>query len=509
MNPTESSSPPPPGPLAAASTPGPAAARRSSTGTAGHWHGLVQLLLAVVAFFMANMLSCQRFAIHDVTRGHVSTLSATTRQVTDALDGPTRIVVAFVKDSALKEKTWRLAQAYADARPGLIRARLLDPVRDPEGARELAKRHHVEFKNNTVLVIKGKRVEIIPDTTMEIVRKGPDGVPRAVGFAGENAITTALLRLLEPTPPVVYLISGKGSWPATTNGNGSDTLRALLPNHNAVLKELSLDGLEAIPDDAAALLLVNPRYDLSGKEVRLLREFWEQRKGGLCVMLNPENATPNLDAFLKFHGVTPDRRTLMKSVTGPVGASRELAVSVHFLPGAALTDPFVNADAKFPGTSISLQVDSNRDELRARGIRPFILAESLPEYWGENSPGGATTEFNRGEDAAGPLPVVAAIERAAVDDDRVKLPAARMVVFANPHLLDPDALVQVNVDFFFSSLNWLLDRHTMIGENPRQPVYFQAAMTDRQSRALHVLLLAGLPALALFLAWLVHQRRRS
>ncbi|HSO79768.1 MAG TPA: hypothetical protein VLQ88_06260, partial [Chromatiaceae bacterium] len=94
-------------------------------------------------------------------------------------------------------------------------------------------------------------------------------------------MTAALLRLLEPTPPVVYLITGKGSWPSTTNGNGSDTLRAILPRHHAMLKELSLEGLEAIPEDAAALLLVNPRYDLSGKEVKLLREFWEQRKGGI------------------------------------------------------------------------------------------------------------------------------------------------------------------------------------------------------------------------------------
>lgn len=506
MNPSQPSSSPPEPVADAAIAPPP---QRKRAGVPGQWHARLQLLLAGVVFLMVNALSCQRFMIHDSTRNHVSTLSETTLQVTAAIDGPTRIVVAFVNDSGLKEKTWRLAQAYADARPGLIRARLLDPVRDPEGAHELAKRHHVEFKNNTVLVIKGKRVEIIPDTALDIIRKGQDGVTRTVGYAGENAITTAMLRLLEPTPPVIYLISGKGPWPVTPNGNGSDTLRTLLPNHNATLKELSLDGLDAIPEDAAAVMLVNPRYDLSGKEVRLLREFWEQRKGGICVMLNPENSTPNLDAFLKFHGITPDRRTVMKLANGPVGSSIELAVSVRFLPGAALTDPFVNADAKLPGTSISLQVDSNRDELRVRGIRPFILAESLPGYWGENSPAGAKPVFNRGEDAEGPLAVVAAVERAAVDDDRVKLPAARMVVFANPHLLDPDALAQVNVDFFFSALNWLMDRQTMIGANPRQPLYFQATMTDRHSRALHVLLLAVMPMFALFLSWLVHQRRRS
>ena len=105
--------------------------------------------------------------------------------------------------------------------------------------------------------------------------------------------------------------------------------------------------------------------------------------------------------------------------------------------------------------------------------------------------------------------MAAAVERAAIEDTRVRVPAARMVVFSNPHLLDPDALLQVNVDFFFSSLNWLLDRKTMIGIGPSQPIYFEVDMTDRQSRTLHVFLLVAMPMVAVILAWLVHQRRRS
>jgi hypothetical protein len=473
------------------------------------WHALAQLALAAAVFLMLNALSCQRFARHDATRGHVSSLSETTRKVLGAMEGRTRIVVAFVNDSPLKEKTWQLARAYADARPGLVQARLLDPVRDPENAREISKKYNVTFKDDAVILLSNGRAEVIPSTSLELQKSSPDGKPRPVAYAGEDAITAALLRLLDPNPPVVYLITGKGPWPDTTMGNGSDTLRAMLPRYHARVKELSLDGLDAIPEDAAAILLANARYDLSGKEVRVLREFWEQRKGGLAVLLNPDATLPNLEAFLKYHGLEVDRRVLMKSIAGAAGPGRELAVSVRFLPGSTLTDPFVNADTKFPGTSVSLKVDTGRDDLRSRGIRPFALAESAPGYWGESRPEETPSSFDRGQDAPGPLVVAAAVERSPLGEAGVRLPASRMVVVANPHLLDPDALTQANSDFFFSGINWLLDRKTMIGIGPRQPVLFQVDLTDRQSRVLNVVLLLGLPGTALLLAWLVAQRRRS
>ena len=500
--------PPPPAGQAAAPVAAPAPrARRAAA--ASLLQAVIQWLLAILIFFLANALSCQRFARLDSTRSHVSSLSEITRNTLKAVDEKSRIVVAFVHDSPLREKTWRLAQAYADERPNLVFARQLDPVRDPETARDLAKRFRHEFKDNAVLVIKGKRLEVVPESALQLTRQMPDGTTKAIGFTGEDAITAALRRLLEPTPPVVYLITGKGPWPATPNGNGSDTLRALLPRYNASIKELSLDGLAAIPADATALLLANPRYDLTGAEVRLLREFWENRKGGLFVLLNPDATTPNLDAFLKFNGILVDRRTVIRPSTDPTATAPELSVAARFLPGAKLTDPFVNADSRLPGSSGFLVVEKSRDDLRVRGVRTLALLESLPGYWGESNPSAADVSFDPAEDAGGPLTLVAAVERAAIEDERLRVPAARLVVSANPHLLDPNALLQVNVDFFFSCLNWMMDRQDMIGIGPRQPVLYQAAPNQRGSRTLHLILLAGLPALALMLAWLVHQRRRS
>jgi hypothetical protein len=468
-----------------------------------------QLLLTAAIFLLVNVLSCQRFAQRDTTRSRQFTLSPVTGQVIDALDKRARIIVAFADAGPLRDKVWRLARAYADRRPGHLRAQLLDPLRDPDAARDLAARFNHEFKDNAVLVISGSRIEVIPEEHLEIRRQRGDGTMASIGFIAEDAITAALLRLREPEAPAVYLITGKGPWPGTTQGNGADTLRRLLPRYHAALKELSLEGAEAIPADAAAVLIANPRYDFSGAEIRLLREFWEKRKGGLVVMLNPAAATPNLDAFLRYHGIVPDRRTVLRVAAGPVGPIKELAVPARFLAGPVLTDAFLNTDTRFPGTSIALEVLEDRDEVRARGLRPVALVQADPAFWAESAPAEPDVAFDPGDDRAGPLVLAAAVERAAVEEAGLRVPAARLVVFANPHLLDPDALLQANVDFFFSSLNWVMDRSHLVGIGPRQPVLYQVKLTERQSRLLHSILLAGLPALALAAAWVVHLRRRS
>ncbi len=486
---------------------------------AAGFHALVQLGLVTFIFVLVNLLSCQKFTQQDATRSRAFTLSPTTHQVLGTLEKRARIIVAFVEPTPLRDKVWRLARAYADARPGQVRTQLLDPLRDPDAARDLGQRYQHEFKENAVLVVMGPRIEVIPAEALEIQRRKADGTLESIGFAGEEALTAAFLRLVDPKPAVVYLIAGKGPWPATTHGNGSVTLRRILLRQHADLRELSLDGLAAIPDDASAVIIANPRYDFSGSEVRLLRDFWDRRKGGIVVLLNsdpadpadPVTPTPNLDAFVRYHGIVPDphRRTVLRATSGPLGTVKELAVPVRFLAGPALTDKFLNTDTRFPGTSTCLEVLDRRDDVRNRGLRPLALAQTAEGFWAEASPGDPSPAFDPGEDKAGPLVVAAAVERAAVEDALVKVPAARMVVLGNAHLLNPDALIQPNVDFFFSALNWAMDREQLVGVGPKQTVFYQSTLTERQSRLLHVSLLAVLPGLALAAAWVVHLRRRS
>lgn len=489
---------------------GDAAAEKSAAPDArASLHGAVQMVLAVVVFLLVNILSCTSYMQRDFSGARIFTLSPVTEQVLGALTEETRIVVAFATDSPVRDQVWRLARTYADARPGIVRAEELDPLRHPDAARALARQFDHVFRGNAVLVIQGEHLQVVPESALEIRRDLPTGESEVVGFTGEEALTAAVLRAAEGKPRVVYLISGKGPWPTTIQGTGAEVLRLILPRTNAVLRELSLDDVEdGLPEDADAILIANPRYDFSGREIRLLREFWEQRKGGITVLINPEVPTPNLDAFLRFHGIRVDRRTPMRVEMTPTGPRKVMEVPIRFLGGGALTDRFINTDARLPGTSGFLEVDTG-DDLRSRGLRPFAIAVSEGPYWAESRPNDPRPEFDPVEDVPGPLVMIAGVERSAIDDERLRLPAARMVVFANPHILDPQTLSQENVDFLLSALNWTMDRRDLIGIGPRQPVQYRLTLTELQRRQIHYVALVLLPLVALITAWLVHMRRRA
>jgi len=468
-----------------------------------------RLALCAAIFVMVNVLSCARFVQIDFTREQVFSLSPVTRQVVAALPQEARIIVAFGTESPVAERTWRLARAYADARPGVVRADLLDPLRQPAEAHALSNRYGgLSFRDNLVLVALGDRIETIPESALEIRRTDERGRSESLGFTGEDAITAALVRLIEGKPRPVYLITGKGPWPAGPQSTGADMLRAILPRINARLIEFSFDEAESLPEDAAAIIIANPRYDFSGREIRQLREYWEQRKGGLLVLVNPSAPVPNLDAFLRFHGIRVDRRTPMKIETGPLGARKTTEVPIRFLPGHPLTNPFANTDARLPGTSAFLEVDQS-DDVRGRGLRPFEIAQSESSFWAEANPLDPIPKFDAVEDQPGPLTLIAGVERGAVSDARLRVPAARMAVFANPHLMDPQTLVQANVDFLLSALNWSMDRQELVGIGPKQPVLFRLALSPVQQRVMQYITLGLMPLVALVSAWLVHLRRRS
>ena len=46
------------------------------------------------------------------------------------------------------------------------------------------------------------------------------------------------------------------------------------------------------------MLLVGLRYDLSEREIAMIKTYWESKRSGLLVLLDPSGETPRLNAFL-------------------------------------------------------------------------------------------------------------------------------------------------------------------------------------------------------------------
>src|SRR5438045_2228012 len=133
--------------------------------------------------------------------------------------------------------------------------------------------------------------------------------PRVAAFKGEQAITSAMLDLVEGKKKMLGYVTGHKE-PTLTEGTSPITvLKTFIENENIKFQELNLLDLDAIPADVKAVMVVGPQYDFSDREMKLLRDFWD-KQGRILLLLDPAAKTPKLRAFLNELGVkaNDDRR---------------------------------------------------------------------------------------------------------------------------------------------------------------------------------------------------------
>ena len=96
-----------------------------------------------------------------------------------------------------------------------------------------------------------------------------------VGFKGEQAITSALIRLTKATTEKIYFLQGHGEMSLNhidfERGLSELKIR-LLENHYQVA-ELNLSTQESVPDDADLLIIPSPQGALLAEEQDKIRRY--------------------------------------------------------------------------------------------------------------------------------------------------------------------------------------------------------------------------------------------
>ena len=110
-----------------------------------------------------------------------------------------------------------------------------------------------------------------------------------VGFKGEQAITSALIRLTKATSEKIYFLQGHGemSLNQIDMERGLSELKIrLLENHYQVA-ELNLSTQESVPDDADLLIIPSPQGALLAEEQDKIRRYMTARNGSLIILIDP------------------------------------------------------------------------------------------------------------------------------------------------------------------------------------------------------------------------------
>ena len=311
--------------------------RRSNSPTARRRrkYGLnVALMLAtfVAILGVANFLALRTDVRFDTTFSQQFTLAEQTRTVLDDLEHKVEATAFFVErfedvdplQSALRDRTESLLREFERIAPGSFSYRFVDPETNPVLASE-------------------KGVDRYPGVLFESPEAGSRYFAPAASNV-EQAFLTGLLVASGIDQKTVYVLTGHGELALDDAGVTSNRGFALaaegLRNDSYQVVPLNLQAEEAVPDDAAALLIPSPMTALTQGEQQALSSYLK-RGGGLLAMLEPE-ADESWRAWVLEWGVSVGDRYVIDSGSHVAGT-----------PGIPLVTP-----SQYAAPYITAQLDS-------------------------------------------------------------------------------------------------------------------------------------------------------
>ncbi len=469
---------------------------------------LVQVLLAIALFAGINRLSYRYHTRWDLSPQQSFTLSSATLNYLERLPRDVFIANVFARDAKVYGDIEALLEQYRANGRGRIRVRSIDPLRDIERAEALKAETGLALDQNGVLIRCGNRTRFIREEEMILREPGTEAVRPVREFRGEDAVTSAIINVVEGDQRKFYFVVGKGS---RTEGALVDAMTALGElgrQQNFQLLPLNLAEVNRVPEDADGVVLSGARYDFSEREMGMLKTYWEGKRAGLLVLLDPEAETPRLHAFLGLHGVMPRADRVLYAESTSTGIRKEFSVQAVFDNESAITLPLATSNTTLPGQTQSLQLRFDDPHLENQNIRVHPLMGASERYWGERNYLEELPVADA-EDTRENLFLAASVERGSVLDETLRVDSCRMIVVGNASLLDQKSALAVNRDFVAASLNWLLNRERLIGITPKVKHHYRIQLDPRQGELIFWLTTCVFPALVLVLGLMIWASRRA
>lgn len=443
----------------------------------------VVLFLAVVG--LLGWLSTRYDYQADWTASGRHTLSDASRELLAGLEGPVT-VTAFARDSelsTLRQRIREMVERYQRHKPDL-KLTFVDPDQHPDRVRAM----EVTMDGELVVEYGGRR----------------ENLKRI----GEQALTNALQRLARSGERRVLFLTGHGERAPEGRANfdyGDWT--AQLGAKGFRFDTLNLGVTPAIPDDAAALVIADPRKALLPGEATIIRD-WVAGGGNLLWLQEPDGAA-GLEPLSELLGIRLSPGTVVDPTGQLLGISHPAFVVVPDYPDHAVTAD-LSALTLFP---IAGHLEAT--ETGEFTITPLL--RSLERSWAETGKlqGAISPAAN---EALGPLAIGLVATRPLQDagadaqeeeqqpDERQQ----RVAVIADADFLSNQYLGNgANLDLGNRLLNWLSHDDSFIRIPQRTAPDTALELTPFMSALIGFGFLLVLPAALLGSGIVIWWRRRK
>jgi ABC-type uncharacterized transport system involved in gliding motility auxiliary subunit len=475
---------------------------------------VVQIVLILFLAAMVNSLAFKHYKRWDFSRDQKYSLSDKTKRFLDTLKGKMRLTVFFSPNTPITADVQNLVTEYQYAGKGKIDVEQIDPERSPSRTKEFFDKYKVVTDESLlVLDYDGRNKTVKASEMADVDQSGMafgEG-PRVTAFKGEQAITGAMIDLVEGKKKTLGYVTGHKEPALSAPTSPITLLKQFIENENIKFQELNLLDQTAIPADVNAVMIVGPQYDLSDREMQVLRDFWD-KQGRILVLVEPASNTPRLRAFLDELGVKVNDDRLMVFVrTGIQELALTRDVQAHFLGDSPITKRLADVRAIFVGGTASLTLDPNRGRSANVQLQPLIQAEK--GYFAEtdyNTDNQVKLQADAQKAGDVPLTIAASAEKGGSADARVQVNSSRLIAVSNATFVQDSAIMQdqAALDFVSGAVNWLLSREQMIGIAPKIPKPLTFTLDPEGLRRLRWILLILIPLIPAVIGSVVWWQRR-
>jgi hypothetical protein len=475
---------------------------------------VVQIVLILFLAAMVNSLAFKHYKRWDFSRDQKYALSDKTKRFLDSLKSKMRITVFFSPSTPISADVQNLLTEYQYTGKGKVDVEQIDPERSLSRAKELFDKYKVVTDESLlVLDYDGRNKTVKASEMADVDQSGMtfgEG-PRVAAFKGEQAITSAMIDLVEGKKKTLGYVTGHKEPALSAPTSPISLLKTFIENENIKFQELNLLDQPAISPDVNAVMIIGPQYDFSDREVQVLRDFWD-KQGRILVLVDPAANTPRLRAFLDELGVkVNDDRLMVFLRTGIQELALTRDVQAHFLGDSPVTKRLADVRAIFVGGTATLTLDPNRGRAANIRLEPLIQAEK--GYFAEtdyNSDNQVKLQADAQKAGDVPLIIAASAEKGGSADARVQVNSSRLVTVSNTTFVQDSAIMQdqAALDFVSGAVNWLLSREQMIGIAPKIPKPLTFSLDPEALRQLRWILLVLMPLIPAAIGTVVWWQRR-
>jgi len=477
---------------------------------------VVAVLLMSGAVLLLNIL-VSRFPYRILleSRAHHE-LSSRTMGLLEGLETEVDLVAFLSSDATLYDDVRVLLREYEYVAKGIdglnLRLEIVDPSRDIARTRELALKYDVSKEDVIVFSCGGRKKYVeVSDLAQYEIKLSERGIAKnMIGFFGEQSFSSAILSVTQDETPVIYFVTGHGERRIDDFGRkgGFSGVAREIRRDNMDARVLHLAEHGKVPDDCEAIVVAGPDRKFADIEIRYINDYLKNRHGRVMFMLDP-SVNAGLSGLLNEWGVA-----LGKGVAAGLTLSgRELVIREY--GDHPITRAFNGVSTMFYMPRPVVKTESARDEGSGHGeedrARVTVLASTGKEGWIEHDLSQEPPRYDSESDGSGPVSVAVAVEKGALGVD-VEIKSTRMVVIGDSYFVSNAALdggVGGNVSFFLSSLNWLVERESLLRVSPRPPMELNPDMSIDQWRKLFLLAVVMVPGIIALIGVVVWWRRRS